>query len=67
MKYIVNASKNKNDCKITLEQSLKRNATFRPASTGLDHALVVASGYNQILPPVSGSSHRQLPMRGQDL
>ena len=44
---------------------VETNATFRSASTDLDHALVVCI-YTQILPPVSGSSHRQ-PMRDQDL
>ena len=33
--------------KINLERSLKRNATFRPASTGLDHVLLVACGLTQ--------------------
>ena len=63
--------------KFTLGQNLKWNAAFRPASTGLYHALVVACGltqipsapliYNQFLPLVSVSSHRPPPMRDQDL
>ena len=38
---------------------------FRPASTGLDHALV-ACGLTQILAELSGSSRRR-PVRDQDL
>ena len=40
--------------KLTLERSLKHNATFWPASTGLDHALVMACDWTQILVEGSG-------------
>ena len=39
---------------LTLERSFETCATFRPASTGLDHALVVACGLKQILAEGSG-------------
>ena len=51
-------------------------ATFRPASTDLEHALPWLAPDTggriwvidtQIIPPVSGSSHRQPPMRDKDL
>ena len=52
------------------------SATFRPASTDLDHALSwldpdtgerISVIDNQILPPVSGPSQGQPPMCAQDL
>ena len=65
MEYIVHGSKNQIDSSFFIYfgvVSLKRMRRFDLLTTDLGHALVST----QILPPVSGSSHR-LPMRDQDL
>ena len=46
--------------KLTLKRILKLNTTFRPASIGLDHALVFACLLTQILAEGSGRKWAQL-------
>ena len=58
-----NISGNDGRIKLTLKGNLKRVAKFRPASTGIYHAL--ACDFTQILAEGSGLSHRPMRDKGQ--